>query len=57
MYSGTVERFVSLLEQSVLVRTVPELFVAEVEAIVEGEAFGFFGKASPPFRIPVARQC
>ena len=45
----------SKLEQSVLVRTVPELFVAEVGAVVEGEAFEFFGKTSPPFCIPVAR--
>ena len=62
MYTDTIERFGGYIpEHSVLVRTVPELFVAEVAAIVEGEAFEFFRQSSPPppppFCIQVARQC
>ena len=39
------------LEQSVSVKAVPELIVGEAGAAVE-----FFGKASSPYCIPVARQ-
>ena len=50
-YTGTVEIIVQyILEQSVLVRAVPELW---------GRRGGshIFGKALSPFCIPVARQC
>ena len=40
------------LEQSVSVRAVPELILGEARAAGE-----FYGKASPPSCIPVARQC
>ena len=48
-----VERFDEyILDQFISVRVAPELTWGEV-----GAAVNFFGKASSPFCIPVARQC
>ena len=56
-----VERFgeyilKKLLSVNLKIQAVPELIVGEAVAVV-GEVVQFFGKASSPFRIQVARQC